>query len=121
MSDSEIAAAEQSVAEMRRLASGGTAHARELATALLELSRALDQGDRTRDACAAAREGVEVLSPLFLSKPAHLADPMRALVTQYVALAQRLREPPDAALLAPVADALGAQTRAEDAAEEDEQ
>jgi hypothetical protein len=42
---------------------------------------------------------------------------MRALVTQYVALAQRSRAQPDAALLTPIAQALGDLTRAEDDAD----
>lgn len=118
--EGEIAAAERAVAAARAAGAGpGGGHPADVARALLALSIALERGDRDADALAAAREGVAVLSPAFLAKPAVHAQPMRALVAQYVALAQRLHQPPDAALLAPVADALGALTRAEDAAEDD--
>ena len=43
---------------------------------------------------------------------------MRALIAQYVALTQRSRAQPDEIMLAPIAQALGDLTRAEDEAED---
>jgi phage I-like protein len=92
-----------------------------LAKALLDLSRAYEQDDRMEEALAAAREGVATLSPDFLAKPQSFAVPMRALLAQYVGLAQRSRAQVDEALLAPIAQALGDLTRAEDEAEDSNQ
>jgi hypothetical protein len=112
-------AEEAEVARKRRLVAGeGDRHRPELAEALLDLSRAYEQDDRIEDALATAREGVAALSPDFLAKPQWFAVPMRALIAQYVALAQRSRAQPDTALLAPIAQALGNLTRAEDEAED---
>jgi hypothetical protein len=118
----DVGNAEAVVAEQRRrLTTDGARHRAELAKALYELSRTYDRSDRTADALIAAKEGIAALSPAFLQKPQWFAVPMRALIAQYVALAQRSREPPDTALLGPIAKALGEVTRAEDTAEEDEQ
>lgn len=87
----------------------------ELAQALSDLGRALERADRGGEAVGAAREGVAMLSPAFLADPRRFATPMRALVGQYVALAQRSGEHPDEAMLGPIAQALGDLTRAEDA------
>lgn len=115
----ELADAESAVARKRRLvADEGDRHRPELAEALLDLSRAYEQDDRIEDALATARESVATLSPDFLAKPQWFAVPMRALMAQYVALAQRSRARPDATLLAPIAQALGDLTRAEDEAED---
>jgi hypothetical protein len=115
-----LAAAEAAVADKRRLlAAEGDQHRGELSRALLELSRALQGADRDDDALAAAEESVRVLAPAFLARPAWFAAPMRAVIAQYVALAQRLRRGPDEALLAPLAQALGDLARAEDAGEDD--
>jgi len=86
-----------------------------LAQALAELSRALAKADREKEAEDAARESVGTLAPEFLANPRQLAAPMRALVGQYVALAQRRGGHPDEAMLGPIAQALGELTRAEDA------
>lgn len=113
-----VSEAEGAVAEQRRLmAAEGERYRPQLANALSELSRVYDREDRTEDAFAAARESVATLSPDFLQNPRRLSESMRALVTQYVALAQRSRVQPDEALLAPIAQALGDLTRAEDEAE----
>jgi hypothetical protein len=110
---------EAEVAAKRRLvAEEGNGHRPELAKALLELSRAYEQGDRMEEALATARESVATLSPGFLADPQRFAAPMRALVAQYMALAQRSRVRTDEALLAPVAQVLGNLTRAEDEAED---
>jgi hypothetical protein len=112
-------AEEAEVARKRRLvADEGNRHRPELAKALLDLSRAYEQADRIEDALAMAHEGVTTLSPDFLAKPQRFAAPMRALIAQYVALAHRTRAQPDEALLAPIAQALGDLTRAEDEAED---
>ena len=47
-----------------------------------------------------------------------LAEPMRALVSQYLASARRTNTAPDRALLLPIAGALGGIVAAEDLAEE---
>ena len=91
----------------------------ELAAALLELSRAYEKADRTADAVTAAREGVAVLSPAFLAKPPAMASAMQAVMAQYVSLAQRQGQKPDAALLTPIAQAMGGLARAEDEADDD--
>jgi len=115
-----LAEAEAAVADKRRLfAAEGEARRDELAMALLELSRALQDAGRDDDALAAAEESVRVLSPAFLARPARFAIPMRTVIAQYAAQAQRLRRPPDEALLAPLAQALGDLARAEDAGEDD--
>jgi hypothetical protein len=116
---SSLTQAEAVVAEQRRLvAAEGQRHRPELAKALSELSRAYERDDRIEDALAAARESVTTLSPDFLQNPHRLSESMRTLVTQYVALAQRCRAQPDEALLAPIAQATGDLTRAEDDAED---
>jgi hypothetical protein len=70
------------------------------------------------DALAAARESVATLSPEFLQKPQRFSAAIRALVAQYVALAQRSRAEPDEALLTPIAQTLGDLTRTEDEADD---
>ena len=110
---------ETAVAEKRRLvADEGDRHLPELAKALLDLSRACEQADRIEEALATAHESVATLSPDFLAKPQRFAVPMRALLAQYVALARRSPARPDTALLAPIAQALGDLTLAEDEAED---
>lgn len=107
------------VAERRHnLAAGQPGQRPELAKALLELSRAYERAERDEEALVAAKESVATLEADFLAKPRWFAVPMRALLSQYVALAQRLGEQPDVALLEPIAQALGNLTRAEDADEE---
>jgi hypothetical protein len=116
---SSLIEAEGAVAEKRRLvAEEGDRHRPELAKALLELSRAYERDNRSEDALATTHEGVATLAPDFLAKPRWFAEPMRALIAQYVALAQRSRAQPDATLLAPIAQALGDLLRAEDEAED---
>jgi hypothetical protein len=116
---SSLTKAEGVVAEQRRLvAREGERHRPQLANALSELSRVYERADRMEDALAAARESVATLSPGFLQNPQRLSESMRALVTQYVALAQRCRAQPDEALLAPIAQALGDLTRVEDEADD---
>jgi hypothetical protein len=114
---SSLIKAEGAVAEQRRRVAEGGRHRPELAEALAELGRAYEQDDRLEDALTAARESVATLSPEFLQNPRHFSGPMRALVTQYVALAQRSRAQPDATLLTPIAQALGDLTRADDEAD----
>jgi hypothetical protein len=115
---SSLTQAEQAVADQRRLMAGeGERHRPELANALSELSRVYEREDRIEEALAAARESVATLAPEFLAKPQQVSEAMRTLVTQYVALAQRYRAQPDQALLAPIAQALGDLTRAEDEAD----
>jgi hypothetical protein len=114
-----VGEAEATVADRRRrLAEAGERDPAELARALLELSRAYEKADRTSEAVAAAQEGVAVLSPAFLAKPAAMASAMQAVMVQYVSLAQRQRQEPDAALLTPIAQAMGGLTRAEDEADD---
>lgn len=116
----DLAEAEAAVADQRRmLAGGGFADRSGLAKALLRLAQARLKADLEEAALAAAEEGIAVLSPAFLDKPARFAVPMRALLAEYVAMAQRLRRRPDEALLAPVALALGTLTRAEDEADDE--
>lgn len=114
---SSLIKAEGVVAEQRRRVAEGGRHRPELAKALAELGRAYEQDDRMEDALAAARESVATLSPEFLQNPQRFSAPMRALVTQYVAFAQRSRAQPDATLLTPIAQALGDLTRADDEAD----
>ena len=114
-----VGEAEAKVAETRRgLAEAGDQGPAGLARTLLELSRAYDEADRTGDAVAAAHEAVAVLSPAFLAKPTAMASAMQAVTAQYVSLAQRRRQEPDAALLAPIAQAMGGLARAEDDADD---
>lgn len=108
------------VAEKRKLfAEHGKRHPGELAQALLKVSHALQQAGRDNDALVTAEESVQVLRPAFLAKQAEAVETMREAVTLYVALAQRLRQKPDEALLRPIAQALGDLTRNEDMAEDD--
>ncbi len=108
------------VAEKRKLlAEQGKMHPGELAQALLKVSRAMQQAGRDNDALVTAEESVQVLRPAFLAKQAAAVETMREAVTQYVALAQRLRQKPDEALLLPIAQVLGDLTRNEDLAEDD--
>jgi hypothetical protein len=117
MKEGRPLAEEAEVATKRRLlAENGSRH--ELAKALLDLSRAYEQGNRIEDALATAHDGVSTLSSDFLADPRRFAAPMRTLIAHYVALAQRSRTRPDEALLAPIAQALGDLTRAEDEAED---
>lgn len=114
-SDSSPLAEEAAVANARRLVNReGGRHRPELAKVLLDLSHAYERRDRLEDALAAARESAVTLSPDFLANPQSLATAMRAVIAQYVALAQRSRVQPDTALLAPIAAALGGVMRAED-------
>jgi hypothetical protein len=122
MTETRLLPEETAVADKRRLvADQGDRHRPELAKALLDLSRAYERDDRMEQTLAAAREGVATLSPDFLAKPKSFAVPMRALLAQYVGLAQRSRAQVDEALLAPIAQALGDLTRAEDEAEDSDQ
>ncbi len=91
----------------------------ELAAALLDLSRAYENADRSGDALTAAHQGVAALSPAFLAKPPALASAMQAVMAQYVSLAQRQGQKPDAALLTPIAQAMGGLARTEDEADDD--
>ncbi|MBK8175635.1 MAG: hypothetical protein IPK66_10345 [Rhodospirillales bacterium] len=119
MEQSSPTAAETEVCEARRrVEDAGNAYRPALAAALLNLSRDYEALDRTSDALAAARESVTVLADGFLAQPAPLADAMRASVAQYVALAQRTRSKPDAALLAPIAQALGDEIVAADTSDD---
>ncbi|MFO1152908.1 MAG: hypothetical protein U1E42_04445 [Rhodospirillales bacterium] len=112
--DGDVLAARR---EVDRLAAASTASPAELASARLALSRALDEADRPSDAMGAARAGIEALAPAFGAGPQALAEPMRALVSQYVAVARRTDQSPDRVLLTPIATALGGVVAGEDAAE----
>lgn len=119
MSQQRALAEEAEVAMKRRLvAEEGSRHRPELAKALLDLSRAYEHGDRMEDALATAHDGVSTLSSAFLADPQRFAAPMRTLMAQYMGLVQRSRARADDALLAPIAQALGNLTRAEDEAED---
>ena len=119
MSQQPPLAEEAEVATKRRLvAEEGSRHRPALAEALLDLSRAYEQGNRIQDALATAHDGVSTLSPDFLADPRKFAAPMRTLIAQYMALVQRSRARADDALLAPIAQTLGDLTRAEDEAED---
>jgi hypothetical protein len=111
----ELALAEAAVARLRTQAEPDA-----LADALLTLSRAYEQSDRTEDAFFAVRDGFETLAPLFLASPPARMQPMRAIVAQYLLLAGRARQPTNGALLGEVAAALGGLMQAEDTAAEDE-
>ena len=119
MTQQRSLAEEAEVAAKRRLgAENGSRHRPELARALLDLSRAYEQGDRMEDALATAHDGVSTLSSNFLANPRRFAAPMRTLMAHYMALVQRSRGRADDALLAPIAQVLGNLTRAEDEAED---
>ena len=119
MSQQHSLAEEAEVATKRRLvAEEGSRHRPELARALLDLSRAYDQGDRMEDALTTAHDGVSTLSSDFLADPRRFAAPMRTLIAHYMALVQRSRARADDALLAPIAQTLGDLTRAEDEGED---
>lgn len=109
----DVEQAQAFVEQQRQSGSGGGKLG--LAQALAELSRALEKAEREQEAEGAARESVGTLAPEFLANPRQLAAPMRALVGQYVALAQRRGGHPDETMLGPIAQALGDLTRAEDA------
>ena len=111
----EVIAAKEEVDRLRGAASGPPA---DLARASLALSHAFENADRFADAMAAARDGITGLAPAFRADPGALAQPMRALVAQYVAVARRTDRAPDRTLLAPIAAALGGVVEAEDRAEE---
>jgi hypothetical protein len=108
----------QALVEQKRRAGEGHEQRLELAQALSGLARALERADREVEAMAAAQEGVAALSPAFLADPRRFANPMRALVSEYVALARRRGEHPDEGMLRPISQALGELTRAEDAEED---
>lgn len=113
--DAEVSAARRRV---ERLAATPSSTPAELASARLALSRALDNADHPLDAMAAAEAGISGLAPAFQARPGELAEPMRALVAQYLAVARRTDRPPDRALLMPIAASLGGVVAAEDEAEE---
>lgn len=119
MSQQRSLAEEAEVATQRRLvAEEGNRHRPDLAKALLDLSRAYEQSDRMEDALASAHDGVSTLSSEFLADPRRFAAPMRTLIAHYLALVQRSHARADDVLLAPIAQALGNLTRAEDEAED---
>jgi hypothetical protein len=113
--DADVLAARR---EVDRLVAAGAHAPAELAAARLALSRALANADRASDAMAAAEAGIRELAPAFQAEPQALAEPMRALVSQYVAVARRTARAPDRALLMPIAASLGGVVAAEDQAEE---
>lgn len=100
-----------------RLAAQPTTPPADGARAALALSRALEAADRLADAQAAAEAGIRALAAPFEAAPEPLAEPMRALVAQYLGLAQRSRVAADRALLAPIAVTLGQVVTAEDGAD----
>ncbi|MFO1127927.1 MAG: hypothetical protein U1E66_05770 [Rhodospirillales bacterium] len=112
--DPDVAAA---AARVERLLQQGHAPA-DVAEARLALSRALDRADRDADSMAAARTGISELAAAFQADPQALAEPMRALVSQYLAAARRTSTAPDRGLLTPIATTLGGLVVAEDGAEE---
>lgn len=114
MGSADLETLEAAAAALRSLPPGERP-AREVARAQLDLARAYEAAGREDDALAASRVGIEALSPAFLAEPAALADAMRELVTQYVAIGRHARTRPDEALLQPIAQALGDLARAEDA------
>lgn len=98
---------ERRVRELRaQVAAGGTKR-EALARELLELSRRRQADDRYDDAVTAAREGIEVLSAMFVDDPQTCTDAMYALVTQYTSLCRHGSAVPDEALLAPISAAFG--------------
>ncbi len=107
----------QALVEQKRR-SGAAGGRLGLAQALAELSQALEKVDREQEAEGAARDSVNTLAPDFLANPRQFAAPMRALVGQYVTLAQHRGGHPDETMLGPIAQALGELTRAEDAEED---
>ncbi len=115
--DAEVMAARR---EVDRLVAAPAPAPADLAAARLALSRALANADRASDAMAAAEDAIAGLAPAFQADPRALAEPMRALVAQYVAVARRTDRAPDRELLAPIAGALGGVVAAEDRAEDAE-
>jgi hypothetical protein len=108
----------QALVEQKRRAGQRHDQPLELAQALSDLARALARADREVEAMAAAQQSVAALSPAFLADPRRFANPMRGLVSEYVALARRRGQRPDEAMLGPIAQVLGELTRAEDAEED---
>ena len=113
--DADVLAARR---EVDRLVAARAHNPAELAAARLALSRALANADRAPDAMAAAEAGIRELAPAFQAEPQALAEPMRALVSQYVAVSRRTDRAPDRALLMPIAASLAGVVAAEDQAEE---
>jgi hypothetical protein len=113
--DADVTAARR---EVDRLLAGPKPAPAELAEARLALTRALDTADHPLEAMAAAEAGIRELAPAFQAEPQALAEPMRALVSQYVAVSRRTDRAPDRALLMPIAASLAGVVAAEDQAEE---
>ena len=118
MAEADPLDVEQAQALVEQKRRSGAAGRLGLAQALAELSQALEKVDREQEAEGAARDSVNTLAPDFLANPRQFAAPMRALVGQYVTLAQRRGGHPDETVLGPIAQALGELTRAEDAEED---
>lgn len=79
----------------------------ELGEGYLDVSRHYERGGETDAAFNAARDGIRRLSPTFLKDPEDLAEPMRGLVAQYLALTEHSKHKADKAMLMPIATALG--------------
>lgn len=111
----KLAEAEAEVARLRQSVDGVSDAGRSaLAQALLAVSRAQEASDRLDEALRTAREAVDTLAPSFLQAPSRDLAAMQAVVAQYVGLAPRCGQRPDAALLAPIAAAMGQAMTAED-------
>ncbi len=73
---------------------------------LNNLGNRLSDLGRREEALAAAQEGMRLLRPLFLQHPRAFASRMVMLCRTYLRLCEAAKREPDAALLAPIAEAL---------------
>jgi hypothetical protein len=96
----------EQVADLQAKAAANPAVIPDLAEALLERSRFLDQHDRTNEAFTAAQDGIVALTKTAYDEDHDLTRLMDALVAEYLSAAHRTRLTPDRKLLAPIAVAL---------------
>jgi Tetratricopeptide repeat len=101
-----LAAAQEAVDIRRQLAAmRPNAFLPELAASLGTLGNFLTDLDRADQALAARQEAVATLAPFFLRWPARHGQWMSRMAQQYVESCEGLGAEPDAALLAPIAEA----------------
>ncbi len=101
-----LRASERAVEIRERLATQNPdAFAPDLALSLGSLGRILS-GDHPRRAAATFKRGIETLHRLFLENPQAFQGLMGALVRDYLRASERIGDEPDAALLAPIQEAM---------------
>jgi tetratricopeptide (TPR) repeat protein len=102
-----LAAAQEATDIRRRLAAARPdAFLPDLASSLNNLGLHLSELGRREDALAAAQEAVAALAPFFLKLPAAYGQWMAVMARQYIECSESLGVEPDAALLAPIVEAV---------------